>query len=170
MRRDCTPVQEHSETLIGPSAAAAVLGATTVKEMVQGGSVEPLQECLTDVLLGLVTGEGEVNKRIGQALFDYRYSGPNKGNPKKLVDKNNVINEHRLMDEYHQIVNKGPASIRWALAYGKLNLQTVDHRLLEEVTQRPNLPDAVKAHVKVLLREMAKRIQSGDYDSDDDDE
>ena len=74
------------------------------------------------------------------------------------------------MDEYHQIVNKGPASIRWALAYGKLNLQTVDPRLLEEVTQRPNLPDAVKAHVKVLLREMAKRIQSGDYDSDDDDE
>lgn len=36
--------------------------------------------------------------------------------------------------------------------------------------QRPNLPDAVKAHVKVLLREMAKRIQSGDDDSDDDDE
>ena len=38
------------------------------------------------------------------------------------------------------------------------------------MTNRPNLPDAVKKRVKVLLREMAERIQSDDFDDADSDD
>ena len=81
--------------------------------------------------------------------------------------KDMKINLYRLKQEYQQIVDNGPASIRWAKEHGKLNLQEVDPRLLDEVAHRPNLPDAVKARVKVLLREMAERIQADDSDDED---
>ena len=38
------------------------------------------------------------------------------------------------------------------------------------MTNRPNLPDAVKDRVKVLLREMAERIQAGASDDEDDED
>ena len=46
----------------------------------------------------------------------------------------------------------------------------MDVRLVDEVTNRPYLPDAVKERVKVLLREMAKRTQAGDSDDEDDED
>ena len=71
-----------------------------------------------------------------------------------------------MNEEYRQVVHNGPASIRWAKEHGMLNMAEIDPRLLDEVTNRPNLPDAVKARVKVLLLEMAKRIQADDDDDE----
>lgn len=53
---------------------------------------------------------------------------------------------------------------------GSIPTRAVDPRLLDEVTNRPNLPDAVKDRVKVLLREMAERIQAGASDDEDDED
>ena len=206
--------RQQLEALNMRSAASAVLGVDTVKQLLCGGEVpDPLQDRLQK------KGEGDMYDRIAQAFFDFRYTGKNAGDPKKLVMKNNQINEKRLSEEYDQIVVKGPESIRWAKAHGKLNLansnragiepatcsrsgrllkrafpgcshpmgphqapsrpadvagsirtRAVDPRLLDEVTNRPNLPDAVKDRVKVLLREMAERIQAGASDDEDDED
>ena len=104
---------------------------------------------------------------LAQALCDYRYNGRNKANPKKLVMKNGVINDYRLKEEYRQIVDNGPNSIRWAIANGKLNMMVMDARLVAEVSLRPELPAKVKKCVLEKLKEMAKRIIEED-DSDDD--
>ena len=53
---------------------------------------------------------------------------------------------------------------------GSIRTRAVDPRLLDEVTNRRNLPDPVKDRVKVLLREMAERIQAGDSDDEDDED
>ena len=72
--------------------------------------------------------------RIAQAFFDFRFTGNNAGDPNKLVMKDGRINESRLSEEYKQIVVKGPASIRWAKAHGKLNLANSNRAGIEPAT------------------------------------
>ena len=139
-------------------AASTILGAGTVRQLARGGNVDPLQD--------LLPVPRDVARMIAKALVKYRFFGPNHGDPKKLVMKNNEINDYRVKEEYKQVVNNVPASIRWAKEHGKLNFEKVDSRLLDEVTQRPNLPQTVKTCVEALLREMAEHIQDG-ADSDD---
>ena len=139
-------------------AASTILGAGTVRQLARGGNVDPLQD--------LLPVPRDVARMIAKALVKYRFFGPNHGDPKKLVMKNNEINGARVKEEYKQVVNNVPASIRWAKEHGKLNFEKVDSRLLDEVTQRPNLPQTVKTCVEALLREMAEHIQNG-ADSDD---
>ena len=71
-----------------------------------------------------------------------------------------------LCEVMAETVEPNHVSIRWAKEHGMLNMAEIDPRLLDEVTNRPNLPDAVKARVKVLLLEMAKRIQADDDDDE----
>ena len=140
-------------------SASAILGAATAKQLLGGGTVEPLQ----DVLSSRAT---TVTNKIAEALITYRFTGKNAGNSEKLVDRNNQINKHRVREEYNQIVFKGPKAIRWAKENGKLNMDVVDPRLVDEVMNRPNLPDAVKERVWELLLEKAVRIR----DEGDDEE
>ena len=51
-----------------------------------------------------------------------------------------------------------------------ITARAVDPRLLDEVTNRPNIPEQVKDRVKVLLRKMAERVQAGDSDDEDDED
>ena len=51
-----------------------------------------------------------------------------------------------------------------------ITARAVDPRLLDEMTNRPNIPEPVKDRVKVLLRDMALRVKAGDFDDDEDDE
>ena len=143
--------------------ACAILGALTAEQLARGGNVDPLQD-----LLQLPSGVADT---IARALFNYRFTGNNAGNLQRLVmkDKDRTINWSRLREEYRQVVSVGPRGIRWAKEHVKLNYAEIDPRLLDEVTARPNLPDAVKARVRELLHDEAKRVQAGDYYDDDDD-
>ena len=121
--------RQQLEALKKRSATSAVLGVSTVKQLLCGGEVpDPLQDRLQK------KGEGDMYDRIAQAFFDFRYTGKNAGDPKKLVMKNNQINEKRLSEEYDQIVVKGPESIRWAKAHGKLNLANSNRAGIEPAT------------------------------------
>ena len=115
-------------------------------------------------------GELSVIDKIAQALVNDRFEGPNRSDPKLMVMKNGEVDECRVKKEYNEIVNKGPAAIRWAHENKKLNMTKVDARLVNEVVDRPNLPDKVKQRVREILKEMVMRIQGGDFDDEDSDE
>ena len=108
-------------------------------------------------------------RAIATALCTFRFEGPNRGKKRNLVMAGGKINKKRLDKEYVQVVERGPAAIRWCQKNRpRIDLQVHDARLVEEVTRRPNLPEAVKDHVKVLLGEMARRQLAGDGSDDSD--
>ena len=69
--------------------ASTILGASTVRQLMGGGDSDPLQDIVKK------NGEGSVYKAIAQALVTYRYTGKNAADPKKLVMKDDRINEYR---------------------------------------------------------------------------
>ena len=136
---------------------------TTMAPQTVCAHVHPLQDRLKP-------DNSNLYRKMAEVACASRYNGPNPGNINKLVMITGGVNEIQMAKEYDQVVNKGPESIRWAAANGRLNEATIDSRLIDEAINRPVLPQGVKDQVWVILKETVARLQSTGRDDFDDEE